>query len=312
MKQALGLVIGLVVGVTGGILFSKSLRPDPGTMEERLEVAEQDLARSNRQLRAMERYVERSGLGTSGDFRRLMRDMKDGKEVSFDDILGSAKPWMRQVSPIMERVRKVNEENWANSRVSKWTREYNLTDAEQEELKNYFKEQSRRNAERITEVIESNSSGFVDFVQATDHDWRDFKEVGTVMEGFLEGEELERFRAERLEERVETVQNEADRKLLRLDEIVGLDDEQHRELFGIMVRGAEDYRPDVKPEGFSGDATPLNRSARDAAIEQALRPDQKQALSAYRLKRAQEIQEQWSKYQLAPPRNFDALEGDIF
>jgi hypothetical protein len=33
----------------------------------------------------------------------------------------------------------------------------------------------RRNAERITEVINSDQSGFVEFVQATENDWRDFR-----------------------------------------------------------------------------------------------------------------------------------------
>ncbi|MEJ6719582.1 MAG: hypothetical protein QNK82_13900 [Akkermansiaceae bacterium] len=311
-KQALGLVIGLVVGITGGILFSKSLRPEPGSMQERLEVAEEQLARSNRRLKAMAQHVARYRGSSKGEIQRMARDFKDGKELSFDDILGSAKPWMRQVAPVMERVRKVSEADWADARVSEWTRNYNLSEAEQEELKEYFSEQSRKNAERITEVINSDESGFVDFVQATDNDWRDFDGVETVMEGFLEGEELEKFRAEQLDKRIETVQNEADRKLKVLDDIVSLDDAQHQQLFGVMVRGSEDYRPEVKPEGFTGQATPLDRTARDSAIEAVLRPAQKQALDKHRDERVQKVTEQWEKYQLSPPKKFDALEGDVF
>ena len=300
------------MGVTGGILFSKSLRPDPGSMQEKLEISEESLARSNRRLRAMEKHVERMGGSGKGEFRRMARDFKEGKEVSFDDILGSAKPWMRQVAPVMERVRKVGEADWADARVSEWTRNYNLSEAEQEELKEYFAEQSRRNAERITEVIDSNESGFVDFVKATDNDWRDFNEVEEIMEGFLEGEELEKFQAESLEKRVKTVQNEADRKLKRLDDIVSLDDDQHSQLFGVLVRGAEDYRPEVKPEGFTGEETPLDRAGRDAAIEAVLQPEQRAALQKHQAERTQKLAEQWEKYQLAPPKNVDALEGDIF
>ncbi|MFT6177982.1 MAG: hypothetical protein ACJAQT_000630 [Akkermansiaceae bacterium] len=311
-KQALGLVIGLVVGVVGGILFSKSLRPEPGSMQERVESAEEELARSERRVRAMEKHVGRTGESSKGRLQSLARDVKDGKEVSFDDILGTAKPWMRQIAPVMERVRKVNEADWADARVSEWTRKYDLSEAEQEELKEFFQEKSRVNAERITEVIDSDESGFVDFVQATDNDWRDFDGVEKVMEGFLEGEELVKFQAEQLEKRVETVQNEADRKLQRLDDVVSLDDEQHQQLFGVMVRGAEAYQPEVKPEGFTGEATSLDRPGRDAAIDAVLRPEQREALEEHRSKQRQELEEQWQKYQLAPPRNVDALEGDIF
>lgn len=312
LKQALGLIIGLVVGITGGILFSKSLRPEPGSMQERMELAEEALARSERRVRAMEKHVGRTGESSKGRLQSLARDVKDGKEVSFDDILGTAKPWMRKVAPVMERVRKVSEADWADARVSGWSRRYDLSEAEQEELKEFFKERSRVNAERITEVIESDESGFVDFVQATDNDWRDFDGVEKVMEGFLEGEELEQFQAEQLEQRVSTVQDEADRKLKRLDDIVTLDDAQHQQLFGVMVRGSEAYRPEVKPEGFTGEATSLDRAGRDAAIEAVLRPEQRQALDEHRGEQAQKLEEQWKKYQLAPPRNVDALEGDIF
>ena len=108
------------------------------------------------------------------------------------------------------------------------------------------------------------------------------------------------------------MQNEADRKLKVLDDIVSLDDAQHQQLFGVMVRGSEDYRPEVKPEGFTGQATPLDRTARDSAIEAVLRPAQKQALDKHRDERVQKVTEQWEKYQLSPPKKFDALEGDVF
>ena len=287
----------------------KSQRPKPDSLEDRLELAEQRAARSERQLGALRKYAERS---ERGGLRRLARDLKDGKEVSFDDVLGTAKPWMRQISPVMERVRKVNEANWADSRVSEWTRNYDLSDAEKEELKSYFRGQSEANAEKITEVIESDESGFVDFVQATNNDWRDFEGASDLMESFLEGEELEVFQNERLDKRVDAVQEEADRKLGRLDEVVGLDDGQQEELFRVMVRGSDDYRPGVNPEEYTGDASPLDRAARDRAIEAVLRPEQRSVFDEYREEQAREIEEQWRKYQLAPPKDFDLLEGDIF
>ncbi|MDB4524982.1 hypothetical protein N9107_00550, partial [bacterium] len=234
------------------------------------------------------------------------------KEISFDDILGSAKPWMRQVAPVMERVRKVNEAKWVDARVSEWTRNYTLTVAQRNELRGHFKKRSEGNAERITEVINSDQSGFVEFVQATENDWRDFEETNDLMEGFLKGEELEQFKEERLAKRVEAVQEEADRKLGRLDEIVTLNDEQQAELFRVMARGSEDYRPEVNPQDYRGATAPLDRVARDAAINGALTPDQREALNEHRENQLRKVAEQWELYQLAPPKDFDLLEGDIF
>ena len=312
LKKSLGLVLGLVVGCAGGYLFSKSQRPAPGSIQDRLELAEQEAAKSSREARALKAYVERAEGSGSSKFRRLARDLKDGKEVSFDDILGSAKPWMRQVAPVMERVRKVNEAKWVDARVSEWTRNYTLTVAQRNELRGYFKKRSEENAERITEVINSDQSGFVEFVQATENDWRDFEKTNDLMEGFLKGEELEQFKEERLAKRVEAVQEEADRKLGRLDEIVTLSDEQQAELFRVMARGSEDYRPEVNPQEYRGATAPLDRVARDAAINGALTPDQREALNEHRENQLRKVAEQWELYQLAPPKDFDLLEGDIF
>ena len=312
LKKSLGLVLGLVVGCAGGYLFSKSQRPAPGSIQDRLELAEQEAAKSSREARALKAYVERAEGSGSSKFRRLARDLKDGKEVSFDDILGSAKPWMRQVAPVMERVRKVNEAKWVDARVSEWTRNYTLTVAQRNELRGHFKKRSEENAERITEVINSDQSGFVEFVQATENDWRDFEETNDLMEGFLKGEELEQFKEERLAKRVEAVQEEANRKLGRLDEIVTLSDEQQAELFRVMARGSEDYRPEVNPQEYRGATAPLDRVARDAAIIGVLNPDQREALDEHRENQLRKVAEQWELYQLAPPKDFDLLEGDIF
>jgi Spy/CpxP family protein refolding chaperone len=311
-KKSLGLILGLVVGLVAGYLFSKSQAPEPGTLEDKLELAQQEAAKSTREANALKAYLKRAEASGSGQFRRLARDLKDGKDVSFDDILGSAKPWMRQVAPVMERVRKVNEVKWADARVSEWTRNYTLTTAERNQLREYFKKQSEQNAEKITDVINSDQSGFVEFVQATDNDWRDFEGTDDLMEGFLEGEELEQFQSERLQKRVKVVQEEADRKLGRLDEIVALSDDQQAGLFRVMVRGSEDYRPEVNPDDYRGETAPLDRAARDAAIDRALTPDQRQVLDEYRGNQVLEMAAQFERYQLVPPKDFDLLEGDIF
>ena len=59
-KKFFGLVFGLLVGCAGGYLFSKSQRPDPGSIQDRLELAEQEAAKSGREARALKAYVERA------------------------------------------------------------------------------------------------------------------------------------------------------------------------------------------------------------------------------------------------------------
>jgi hypothetical protein len=311
-KQALGLIVGLVVGITGGILYSKSLRPDPGSMQDRMEIAEEELGKARRNVRAMERHVQRQEAMRDGRLRKLARDIKDGKEVNLDDLFATMKPWMRQMSPVFERLRQINEVDWADARVSEWGRNYDLSDAEKEQLKDWFAGQSRTNAERLTEVVTNEETGFVDLIRATEYGWQDAEGVESLMEGFLEGEELESFRAERLADRVESVQNEADRSLQRLDEIVELDDAQHEELFGVLIRGSEDYRPDVKPEGFTGEATPLDREARDAMIQSVLKPEQVQRLNEVREERRVKAESQLRRAGMVLPKDWDLLEGDLF
>jgi len=311
-QQALGLVVGLVVGITGGILFSKSLRPDEGSMQDRMEIAEEELGRARRSLTAMERHVQRQEAMIDGGLRDLGRDFKDGKDISPDDLFATMKPWMRKMAPIFERLRRINEEDWTDAQISEWSRKYDLSDGEKEKLKERFVEQSRINAERLTEVVNSDESGFVELIRATEFDWQDTEGVDTVMEGFLEGEQLENYRAERLAERVNSVQTEADRNLQRLDNIVKLDDAQHEQLFGVLVRSSKDYRPEVKPEGFTGEATPMDRRMRDATIRSVLKPEQIERLDEVRNERRDETESKLQRAGLVLPKDWDLLEGDLF
>ena len=70
----------------------------------------------------------------------------------------------------------------------------------------------------------------------------------------------------------------ADGKTQRLDRIVGLDDSQRDQVFGIMARGSSDYDPTMMLEGAAGGniaASPAG-TGRDAVLS-VLRPDQRAA-----------------------------------
>ncbi|YCM46464.1 hypothetical protein V2O64_10585 [Verrucomicrobiaceae bacterium 227] len=308
IKQALGLIIGLIVGIIGGVLYSRSLPPEEGSLEDDYELAITKLASAERRLMAYSRY-EKSDAGRTRDaLRDLAQDFKEGKDVSPDDVFASMKPWLREMAPIFERIRAVNAEDWANTRTSEWARLYNLDQGERAELEKWFQLRGEERAKDLTDVVQSGESGFVDFIKATEYDWRDADGVEPVIEKMLEGDDLEKFREDRLAERAESVQNEADRNLSRLDDVVQLDDEQHRELFGVLSRSARDYRPEI---GSFGEAR-LDLAGRDAAINEVLRPDQLEVLNEHRSSRRAQAEKEINRLGMTLPANWDALERNPF
>lgn len=315
MKQALGLIIGLLVGAVGALLFSRSMPPEEGSTEERLEKVQFELRRAERTIREIEK-TGRVGGGrrtVRDGLRGIMQDLREGREVSADDLFHAMKPWLRDMSPLFDRMRELNGEEWADRMTGKWVREYKLSKAEQEELRQWFLDRSEERGEAFNKVVQSDSSGFVDFVQATEYDWRDADEADVLMEKFLEGEELEAFREERLNARVESVQGEADRGVTRLGEIVELDEEQQVEAFSILVRGSGDYREgEMAFDGMGAEAGALDQTERNVAIRGILRPDQVEVFDTYRAERRAKAEKDMRRLGLSLPDQWDLLEGESF
>ena len=305
LKQVVGLVLGLVVGAFGGFLFSNSLPPEVGSVEEELEILRNSNAQNERMLRSYQRNSRRDT--TPDELRRLAKDVRDGKDISPDDLFATMKPWMRQMSPIFERMREVNEEDWADVRTSEWARQYDLSASQRAQLKEWFRAQGAERAKALADVIESKNSGFVDLIRATEYDWKDARGADNLMEGFLKGDQLEEFKSGRLAERAESVQHEADRSLSRLDGIVELDSKQHEQLFGVLSRGAEDYQPGLNVDGLAGENSALDRRQRDAEIRAALRPDQIKKLDEYQRNRRAEAEKE-----MTLPKDWDLLDRDTF
>jgi len=315
MKQAFGLIIGLLVGAAGALMFSKSMPPEEGSVEERLEDARIELRRAERTIREFEKTggVGRGRRTMRDGMRGIIEDLKDGKEVSADDLFSAMKPWLRDMSPLFDRVRELNGEDWADRMTGQWAREYKLTKSEQAELRQWFLDRSRERGEAFNAVVNSESSGFVDFVKATEYDWHDADGAGDVMEKFLEGEELEAFQEERLNTRVESVQGEADRGVTRLGGIVDLDEDQQVEAFAILVRGSEDYREgEMAFDGMGVDQGALDRTERNVAIRGILQPDQVEAFDTYRAERRAEAEKDMRRLGLTLPDQWDMLEGESF
>ena len=310
LKQVVGLVLGLFVGAFGGFLFSNSLPPEVGSVEEELEILRNSNAQNERRLRSYQRNARRDT--TPDELRRLARDVRDGKDISPDDLFATMKPWMREMSPIFERMREVNEEDWADVRTSEWARQYDLNASQRAQLKEWFRAQGAEQAKALVDVIENKNSGFVDLIRATEYDWKDARGSDKLMEGFLKGDQLEEFKSGRLAERAESVQYEADRNLSRLDGIVALDAKQHEQLFGVLSRAAEDYQPGLNVDGLAGEDSALDRRQRDTEIRAALRRDQIEKLDEYQRNRRVEAEKEMRRMMMTLPKDWDLLDRDTF
>ncbi|MGB6221751.1 hypothetical protein [Haloferula sp.] len=314
MKQALGLIIGLLVGATGALMFSRSLPAKEDSPEEQLEIVQQDLKQAQRKIQILQAQSGNEGpRGVKDGVRDIMQDIREGKDVSLDDVFSTIKPWMRQMAPLFDRMREINQEDWADNMTGEWSRKYDLSDSEQKQLREWFLQKNKEKAAAFSQVVNSDTSGFVDFVQATEYDWRDTQGIDEVMEGMLEGDELTEFREQRAKEGAERVQSEANRGLARLDEMVELDEAQQDQAFGILARGAEGYEVGAFDyDGMGADQSALDRQSRDAAIRNILRPEQQAEFDARREARRAEAEAEMRRVGLTLPKNWDLLEGDSF
>lgn len=305
--------MGVAIGVAAGVMFSKSLAPEEGSVEERLEMNERELAQANGRIRALIDDGARDRKRTMKDgMRDVMGRIRRGEEVSFDDIWLTMRPWMRDMEPLFERMRQLNEDEFADRMVGEWAGDYSLSAPEKERLRKWFKERSRKRSEAFSDVVRSNESGFVDFVKATEYDWRDAEGAEDLMEEMLDGDELEHFKEERLTKRYESVQDESYRNLNRLDEIVGLDPDQHSKVFGFMMRSSEDYREGMEFEGMDQGRGALDREGRWQEIDQLLRPEQREQLQTYREEQKAEAEREMAKVGLSLPKDWELLGNDRF
>jgi len=122
------------------------------------------------------------------------------------------------------------------------------------------------------------------------------------MGGMLQGEELSRFQTDRLTEKSERVQADADRRMERIDAIAELDDVQRDQVFGIMARQSADYDPKMQFEWGAGGAP-----AADATLNSILRPEQKAAMDAEKAKQRAQAEKDLAEIGLSLPENWDFM-----
>ena len=311
MLQYIGIPIGILLGALGAILFGQSLGPEPGSEQERAENVEHQLRIAEAELRRLQGSRicadrQRSAEGA----RDILEAIREGRGADLDDIFAVTKPWLNDLSPVINLMRSKEEREQFARLAGDYTRKYDLNESQQKQLRQWLDDRATENAERFVNIVANDSSTFYDLMGAGKEAEQNIDGIDQFMERQLTGEALTSFRADRLQERIHSVEGEANGRLNNLDSIVNLDASQEDQLFFAMARSSEDYIPSMDIEGMNGDRSPLNRKGRNAVIESILTSEQQRLLENHRQNRRQNAEEEMREIGLRLPENWQQFEDD--
>jgi hypothetical protein len=238
--------------------------------------------------------------------REIAQRLREGRTVSSDDLFRAAQPLLRDLSPLFERIAEQKFKQQADSLIGELARKYDLNPNQQDTLQKWFSEKSRADRKKWNDLISSDDTTYLQLVKSMRNDRTD-EGLDPVMEGLLQGPQLAAFKAERLEERAQRVQQYADRQVQRINNIVRLDPTQTDRLFGIMAQSSPDYDASIRLEGTTGEIAPANLHPRDA-LKSVLRPDQLAEYEADRERRFLEASKEMNKLGVQLPSDWDEFE----
>ena len=303
------LATGLAVGGLGATLFRESLPGAAGSPEEQVRKLEVKLKDAQNQIVVLQGSGRtKQGRTFADGARGIVEDIRAGRPVSPEDLFRASQPLLRDLSPIFDRMRIREEKRNIDSRMGELTRKYDLTPDQEEKLKKWFEQKVEADAKRFSDLVANDRTTLEDLMRESEAKrWDDG--LDGFMPSILGGEKLADFREERMNEKIESVQEEADMRVERVDSVVHLDHAQREQVFAIMARGSRDYDPAMVLEGASGDIgdTP-GGGDRNQAMLSVLRPDQRAAWEAERERRRQETSKEMNEMGLSMPRNWDPLE----
>ena len=315
MRNFLILLIGLIIGVAGAILIRDSILPAEGTPEARILALEEELKDTRMRLAMIDPAMVRprgdTGHAVGVGVRGALDDLKSGRPVDMNHLFNATKPLLRDLSPLFDNIRRKEERRSMEYLAGEYTRKYDLNSTQQAALKEWLKNRSEQNAALFKAVVLADGTRLDDLVKASKFD-RKSNNVDGFMEQQLTGAKLTAYRRDRLEERAQQVQNEADRKVERLNNTVQLDERQQDQVFSIMARSSPEYDAQMMIEGVETSATTEGSAGpdRDAAIMEVLRPDQQQKYTQYQEERRAKMEMEFTEMGLKIPEGFDALNDD--
>jgi hypothetical protein len=310
LRTALPLVIGLAVGGLGVGLFQHSRPGEAGSPEKQIQHLESELQQARTRIAALEETrprAARSPAQTAYDRgREIAQRLREGRTVSSDDLFRAAQPLLRDMAPLFERIADQRSKQQADSLIGELARKYDLNPNQQDTLQKWFSEKSRADRKKWNDLISSDDTTYLQLVKSMRNDRTD-EGMDPVMEGLLQGPQLEAFKAERLEERAQRVQQFADMQVQRINNIVRLDPAQTDRLFGIMAQSSPDYDASIRLEGSTGEIAPANMHPRDA-LKSVLRPDQLAIYEEDRQRRSAEVLREMNELGVQLPADWDELE----
>ncbi len=306
------LLLGLLLGAAGSYLFSESLLPEQGSMEEKAARLEVKLRSAENRIAALESdpSTTRPKRTLQDEVRSIAEDIRAGRNVTPDDIFRASQPLLRDLAPLFERMRLREQQARMDSVSGEMARKYSLTPSQQEDLSRWFESRAESTAKAWNDLLTRDGTRLIDLTRAV-HEMRPDEGLDAFMAGMLTGDKLKRFQADRLSERAHRVQQEADTRTERLDKIVSLDTRQRDQVFGIMARSSRDYDPAMRMEGETGTIPGTSATGWQGALS-VLRPDQRSALEAERERRRVEAEKDLQELGLALPEGWDFLDPDVF
>ena len=303
-------MIGLAVGGLGVGLFQHSRPGEAGSPEKQIQHLESELQQARTRIAALEETrprAARSPAQTAYDRgRAIAQRLREGIPVSSDDLFRAAQPLLRDMSPLLERIVGQKFKRQSDSLMGELARKYDLNPNQQDTLQKWFSEKSRAEQKKWNDLISSDNTTYLQLVKSMRNDRTD-EGLDAVMEGLLQGPQLEAFKAERLEERAQRVQFYADMQVQRINEIVRLDPAQTDRLFGIMAQSSPDYDSSIRLEGVTGEIAPANLHPRDA-LKSVLRPDQLAKFEDDRDRRLLEASREMNELGVQLPADWDEFE----
>lgn len=315
IRPLVPLVIGLLLGGVGSSLFQQSMPGAEGSPEQRANRLEVELKSARNRIAALEaadpQGRRRPGRTFADGARGIAEDIRDGKPVSPDDIFRASQPLMRDLAPLLDRMRIRQQTRMIDSKVGELARKYDLTPAQQAALKQWFEQKSEEQSKRYNDLVLQDGTRLQDLMKAS-MDARPDEGLDEFMATTLSGEKLAEFQTQRMAERAERVQQEADRKVQRLDGIVTLDDTQRDQVFGIMARNSKDFDPAMSLEGADGEAIATPGTDAREAVLSVLRPEQRAAYEAERQRRLDEARKDMEAIGLTLPPDWEILDESGF
>jgi hypothetical protein len=307
LTSMLPLALGVILGAIGAIMFQKTLPPEEGSPEEKIAQLQHELKKTRSEFNEISDLSPRKRFGptTHDGVRSIALAMKTGQPVTPDDIFNAFKPLMRDLSPLTQRMSEIEAKRRAESMAGEYARKYGLNDDQQKQLIEHLAANQNEHNITISNLIESDHTSVRDFMEAE----RNF-ELDTGLDAFmaqqLKGEELQAFQTERITEKSERAQQDADLQVERIDNIVKLDEQQRHQMFLNMAQTSRHYDPQMQFEGLSeGTKTLPANSSREGAMLSVLRPEQRAAYQQHKQEQLINAQKEASQLGLTIPHDWN-------